>query len=102
MSKTFFDFISTRNKIEKIGDMAFKSTSIESIEFPKSVKEIGIGAFNHCQKLTSISISEDIRKMLIKLHALKDTKIKSYNLSLTVNDFQASVLNEIFHIKRQT
>lgn len=42
--------------LKKIEPYAFWNTSIKEIDIPESVKEIGLGAFNQCQKLETVYI----------------------------------------------
>lgn len=42
--------------LKKIEPYAFWNTAIKEIDIPESVKEIGLGAFNQCQKLETVYI----------------------------------------------
>lgn len=48
------------NSVTVIGEKAFRAGAITSIVIPNSVKEIRIGAFTQCYKLTSISIPSSV------------------------------------------
>ena len=46
--------------VTAIGQTAFWDTSIESVEIPNTVKEIGVAAFNRCSYLASIIIPNSV------------------------------------------
>lgn len=45
--------------LERIGNLAFKRTSIERIEIPKSVQSIGDLCFTKCKSLKNVAISNE-------------------------------------------
>lgn len=49
--------------ITRIGNFAFMYLKLSSINIPKSVKEIGNGAFYHCTSLTDVSISNGVNSI---------------------------------------
>ncbi|MDE5936034.1 MAG: leucine-rich repeat protein [Ruminococcus sp.] len=48
------------NSLEKIGDYAFEYSETDRIYFPDLLKEIGEGAFENCNNITSIVIPENV------------------------------------------
>ncbi|MCR4921787.1 MAG: leucine-rich repeat domain-containing protein, partial [Bacteroidaceae bacterium] len=48
------------NKVETIGALAFQECDIESVTFSEFVREIGMGAFQSCQSLSSIYLPSSI------------------------------------------
>ena len=49
--------------LTKIEDYCFESSAIEQITIPDTVTEIGVGAFNYCGRLTSITLPLGLQKI---------------------------------------
>lgn len=49
--------------VTKIGDYAFECCpALESVSFPASLREVGMGAFSGCVKLATVEVSEGVEK----------------------------------------
>ena len=63
----------------EIGASAFKYSSIQSLDIPDSVVEIGSGAFACCRQLTGVHLPESLTRirgqMFCECIALKDVTI---------------------------
>lgn len=46
--------------VTTIGEMAFKTCPIIGVEFPDSLIEIGLGAFQNCKKLTQVHLPAQV------------------------------------------
>ena len=57
--------ISLPSTIRTIGQYAFANSSLETVEFARSIEleEIGVGAFQNCKAITSINLPEGIKKI---------------------------------------
>ena len=64
--------------VEKIGNSAFRSSSIENIVLPKSLKEIDWYAFENCEKLKSVKIYGDTTVGLKALNGCSKVTISGY------------------------
>ena len=51
------------NRTEYIGDYAFNDTSIDSVNFTKSVKTIGKSAFRECSNITNVEIPMNVEDL---------------------------------------
>ncbi|MBQ7646214.1 MAG: leucine-rich repeat domain-containing protein, partial [Clostridia bacterium] len=49
--------------LQKVGDFAFKASSIESVVIPDGVTELGFAAFEACKSLTSADLGRGITKL---------------------------------------
>ena len=71
--------------LESIGAGWFKSTSIKTINIPKSVKTIGENAFLQCGALTSVTFAQDSQLTAIENRAFKDCKsLKNIDLPMSL------------------
>ncbi len=60
---TFLEKIDLSNNLETIGDNAFFSCAITSLEIPNSVKNIGKMCFSDCGKLKTINLPNTLNKI---------------------------------------
>lgn len=68
--------------VEKIGNNAFYNTNISSISFGKSLKEIGIGAFEYCENLKTVDFAQAENLETIKKEAFYNcTHLNSVDFS---------------------
>ncbi|MCD7803956.1 MAG: leucine-rich repeat domain-containing protein [Oscillospiraceae bacterium] len=76
--------------VVKIGDNAFKGTSVTKVTIPDTVTSIGKSAFNSCTSLTSISIPDSVTSIgegAFKLSGLTSVTIPSSVTSIGVDAF---------------
>ena len=57
------DDVSFGNDLEAIGYCAFNASSVPSLDFPISLREIGNEAFGNCQNLTSVIIPDGVETL---------------------------------------
>lgn len=70
--------------IESIGAASFFQTAVEKVHLPATVKEIGAGAFAHCEDLTEINIPAAIET--IGLNAFRScTSLREVKFAKTSN-----------------
>ncbi len=64
------------NSVESIGKEAFSSSSVQNLNFPNTLKEIGDGAFSHCTDLKKFLFQIYLyNKRLLVIMSLKIAKI---------------------------
>ena len=51
------------NSVIEIGDGAFSNSALKAVTIPDSVKRIGVFAFDHCGKLTSVSFGNGVEEI---------------------------------------
>ena len=72
------------SSITSIGENAFYSSSLASIEIPNSVTSIGISAFAECEKLSEITFEKGITLQSIGEYAFKGSGLASIEIPKSV------------------
>ena len=87
--------------LEKIGDHAFRGTSIESITIPGSVTEIGVGALSECSSLISADLGKNVAVLSESLFegdaSLETLAVRGRALSIEKSCFEGCASLDTIH-----
>ena len=84
--------------VVSIGDSSFKESSISHVRMENSVRKIGVGAFDWCENLTHVNLSDNIDTILniaFRWTELKDVKLPSKLKYIGVGAFAGSQLESL-------
>lgn len=85
--------------VNEIGELAFRYTSITSLEIPNSVNKIGDAAFGYCRELVSVKLSENITEIPYKLFVHCD-KLDSIFIPQSVTSICASAFCYCYKLRK--
>ena len=86
------------SNLKYICDNAFSNSTIKTIDFPKTLTEIGDFAFNGCQKLESVKFIESSELVSIGKNAFATTSITSITIPMTtthIGDYAFNQCNQL-------
>lgn len=95
--RTIKSTVSIENGCKYIGSHAFSSCKMKEVKIPKTVKAIGIRAFNYCTRLENITIPDSVT--FIDEYAFYSSSIQSIEIPSGVTSISGSTFSDCWKLK---
>ena len=80
------------SQLEKIGEEAFANSSLQSIEIPKSVSQLGAGCFKDCRNLSTLKFEDPSKLVKLEGDIFSGTALKTINIPQHCNNIDGKTL----------